>query len=66
MSTVSEIENAVQQLSAGDLRAFREWFIGFDATAWDQQFEVDVTSGRLDALADAAIRDLQEGRCSNL
>lgn len=66
MSTVFEIENAVQKLSRGDLAAFRDWFLGFDAAAWDKQFEEDVASGRLDALADAAIRDLHEGRCTEL
>lgn len=66
MSTVSEIENAVRMLSRNDLTAFRDWFLGFDAAAWDKQFEEDVAAGRLDALADEAIRDLREGRCTDL
>ena len=66
MSTVYEIENAVQKLSRSDLTAFRDWFLGFDAAAWDKQFEEDVAAGRLDALADEAIRDLREGRCTDL
>lgn len=41
MSTVFEIENAIQKLSPGDLTAFRDWFLRFDATAWDKQFEAD-------------------------
>ena len=65
MSTVFEIENAVQQLSPGELTKFRDWFLGFDAAAWDKQFEADVAGGRLDALADEAIRDLREGRCTD-
>lgn len=66
MSTVSEIENAVQHLSRSDLTTFRDWFLGFDAGAWDKQFKEDVIAGRLDALADEAIRDLREGRCTHL
>lgn len=66
MSTVFEIENAVQKLSRTDLTAFRDWFHSFDAVAWDKQFEEDVTAGRLDALADEALRDLREGRCTEL
>ena len=66
MSTVSEIENAVQKLSRNDLTTFREWFLGFDAAAWDKQVAEDVAAGRLDALADEAIRDLREGRCTEL
>lgn len=66
MSTVFDIENAVQKLSRNDLTMFRDWFLGFDAAAWDKQFEEDVAAGRLDALADEAIRDLREGRCTDL
>ncbi len=57
MSTVFEIENAVQKLSRGDLTTFRDWFLSFDAAAWDKQFEEDAAAGRLDALADEALRD---------
>ena len=35
-----------------------------DAVAWDKQFEEDVAAGRLDALADEAIRDLREASVS--
>lgn len=66
MSDVLEIERAVQKLSRNDLTAFREWFLGFDAEAWDRQFEEDVSAGRLDALADEAISDLRGGRCMDL
>ena len=34
------------------------WFFDFDTAAWDKQFEEDVAAGRLDALADEAIRRL--------
>ncbi len=38
----------------------------FDADAWDKQLEEDVNAGRLDDLADEAIRDMREGRCTEL
>jgi hypothetical protein len=66
MSSVHEIETAVSKLSRQELLAFRDWFSGFDAAAWDKQFEEDVASGHLDALADEAIRDSREGRCRDL
>ncbi len=66
MSTVSEIEAAVSQLSRQELAAFRDWFTDFDADAWDRQFEADVQAGHLDSLADEALRDLREGRCRDL
>ena len=66
MSTVPEIESAVRALSPQDLAAFRKWFVEFDAVLWDQQFEDDVTHGRLDRLADEALRELESGRCTDL
>jgi len=66
MSTVQEIQDAVRQLSAEDLAAFREWFASFDASLWDRQLEMDVTAGRLDQLAEEALQDLHEGRCTEL
>jgi hypothetical protein len=66
MSTIDEIEAAVRQLSPEELAAFRSWFAGFDAAAWDKQLEGDVAAGRLDQLADEALDDLRAGRCRDL
>jgi hypothetical protein len=66
MSTVQEITTAVSKLSPEELSAFRAWFAEFDAEVWDRQFEQDVAAGRLDALAEEALRDLHEGRCTDL
>jgi hypothetical protein len=66
MNTVNEIEQAVRSLPPDDLAAFRQWFATFDAVAWDAQFEQDVAAGRLDHLAEEALRDLKEGRCTDI
>jgi hypothetical protein len=66
VSTIKDIEIAVGKLSPEELSAFRRWFFEFDAEAWDRQFEADVRAGRLDALGDEALRELQEGRCRDL
>jgi hypothetical protein len=66
MSTLQEIQTAVSELSPEELSMFRAWFTEFDAKAWDQEFEQDVAAGRLDALAEEALRDLREGRCTDL
>lgn len=66
MNTLQDIENAVRQLSAKELAAFRTWFAEFDAEVWDRQFEADVAAGRLDALAEKALQHLREGRCTDL
>ena len=66
MSTIQEIQTAVSELSPEELSVFRAWFAEFDAKVWDQEFERDVAAGRLDALAEEALRDLREGRCTDL
>ncbi len=66
MGTVKDIEAAVSKLTREDLSAFRNWFVEFDAGAWDRQLEQDVAAGRLDGLAAEALRDLDEGRCTDL
>lgn len=66
MSTVTDIAHAIERLSADDARALREWFFKRDAEEWDRQFEHDASAGRLDALAEEALRDSREGRCRDL
>ena len=66
MSTIQEIEDAIRRLPEGDLAALRAWFADFDAEAWDRQFERDVAMGKLNALADEALLDAREGRCTKL
>jgi hypothetical protein len=56
------IEVQVERLTADELRAFREWFVQFDAAAWDHQIESDAKSGKLDALADRALLDRTDER----
>ena len=64
--TVQELQAAVSQLSAQELARFREWFEEFEAKMWDEQFEKDVKSGKLDHLAEQAIADLRAGNCKEL
>ena len=66
MSTVQDIETAVRKLSREELSAFRTWFVEFDAAAWDRQFEEDVYAGRLETVAEEALKDFHEGRCRDL
>lgn len=66
MSTVSEIEAAIQKLSPSELAALRAWFTEYDNAQWDQQLENDIAAGRLDALAEEALFDHREGRSTEL
>jgi hypothetical protein len=65
MSTVEEIEAAIQQLPPDQMAAFRAWFAEFDAAAWDQQIAADEAAGRLDWLVQEAVDDLDAGRCTD-
>ena len=42
------------------------WFAEFDAAAWDWQIAEDAGSGKLDALADEALRDYRAGKATDL
>ena len=66
MSTVHEIEEAIRGLEPQEIAALRDWFAAFDAEIWDRQLEQDVAAGRLDRLAEEALGDLREGRCTDL
>ena len=66
MSTLEEIEAAVQQLPPAKRAEFQAWFLSFDASDWDLKMEDDLTAGKLDWLANEAISDSQAGRCSEL
>jgi hypothetical protein len=65
MST-TEIKRAIEQLPPEELARLRAWFAEFDGARWDRQFEDDVAAGRLDKLANEAISDLRQGRCTDL
>ena len=66
MGTVKEIVEAIRRLPPSELEAFRAWFAEFDAELWDRELEADVAAGRLDHLAEEALRDLREDRCTDL
>jgi len=66
MSKLQDIEKKIQGLSPDELNDFRRWFWDFDADAWDRQFEKDASSGKLDSLAEAALKSFKSGHCSEI
>ncbi len=50
--SITEIEQAITQLSPQDFKQLREWFDELEAQKWDEQFERDALSGKLDKLAE--------------
>jgi len=59
MSTVQEIESAIAKLSEEELAEIRGWL-------WDRDIERDAAGGRLDELADEAIREHRAGKTRRL
>lgn len=66
MSKVKALEKQVEQLSPAELAEFRRWYAEFDAQVWDRQFEADVKAGKLDTLAEKALRDHAAGKSTEL
>jgi hypothetical protein len=66
MSRVENVESQIRDLSSEELRALRVWFAEYDAEAWDRQIEADVSAGRLDGLAEQALRDHEDGLSTKL
>lgn len=66
LNSISEIKNAVSELSPQELDEFREWFEEFEAAIWDIEFENDVKTGKLDAIAKKALEDYRNGNCREL
>lgn len=63
MTKVEVIEGVVQTLSREEFRVLFAWMANKDNENWDQQFEKDVNSGKLDALGDAALAEFNAGKC---
>jgi hypothetical protein len=57
MKKLEALTKRISALSANELAKFRRWFADFDAAAWDSQIERDAKSGKLDVLAQEAVRD---------
>lgn len=66
MTTVEDLEKAVAQLPPQELAAFRAWFEMFDAGRFDDKIERDAASGKLERLAEEAIRAHRNGQSREL
>ncbi len=66
MGTIENLKEQVRALSGEELVQFRARFLDHDWASWDAQLEHDAREGRLDALADAALRDHAAGNTTPL
>lgn len=57
-------EQQIEKLSPAEVAAFRIGYAAFDAEAWDRQLEADVKVGKLDTMADKALRAPTSGQSS--
>ncbi len=61
MTTVEDIERAMEKLPGADLARLREWFDAFEAERFDRRIEADAVAGKLDALAQDALTEFRGG-----
>ena len=64
--SIHGIEQAITELSPDELTHFRRWFEEFDANLWDEQFERDAKSGKLDKPGNKAVADFRAGKSKEL
>jgi hypothetical protein len=62
MTKIEKIEQQIRELNREELAALRDWFLAFDADAWDRQIERDIRAGKLDQLAEEARADYKAGK----
>lgn len=66
MSTVQEIEAAIQRLPDAEVLALVDRLRERHAAAWDRQIESDVNAGHLDFLVQEAQAELRQGKTKPL
>ena len=66
MASVDQIEKAILELPPQELRKLSAWIAELDQERWDDQLAQDVAAGKLDRLAEEAIRDFRAGRFRTL
>ncbi len=66
MTTVQEIEKAIEQLPSDQFSEIHNWIVEKDWEKWDAQIERDSAAGRLDFLVDEARGDTMSGDTKSL
>jgi hypothetical protein len=66
MTRLEAIEHDVQNLTPEEFAAFRAWLADYDWQLWDRELERDVAAGKLDALAEESLAELERGETTEL
>ena len=61
MTTVQDIERAIELLPSDQFSKIHEWIVEKDWQTWDAQIERDSAAGKLDFLVEEARRDAESG-----
>ena len=62
MSTVQEIEQAIERLPRQEVFLLTSWLSSHFSDLWDRQIEEDISSGLLDDLAAEALAEHRAGK----
>ena len=66
MSTVAEIEHALQALPLAEARKVAGWLQQYLDAKWDRQIDADIAAVKIDQLAEKAVGDYRAGRVKPL
>ena len=64
MSTVAEIESAIQKLTPQEIKAVADWLQGLREEMWDEQIEADAKAGKLDKFIAKAKAGYRAGKAT--
>jgi mRNA-degrading endonuclease RelE of RelBE toxin-antitoxin system len=64
MSTVAEIESAIEKLDPKEIRRVGDWLDELRERLFDERIEADAKAGKLDKLMEEAKQDFLAGRCT--
>ncbi len=64
--TIQQIESAILELQPNEFRQVVEWLFDLDYQRWDEQLGADIEDGKLDAMAQQAIYDFENGFCKQI
>jgi hypothetical protein len=66
MTTVEEIQVAIQSLSSQDVTYLRQWMSELDWDNWEREIEKDSDAGKLDFLIDEALAEKEQNQLKEL
>ncbi|NEP83658.1 MAG: hypothetical protein F6K39_39350 [Okeania sp. SIO3B3] len=66
MTTIKEIQAAIQSLSPDDFTYLRKWMMELDWEQWNQEIKADSNSGKLDFLIDEALIEKAQNKLQEL